>query len=135
MVDSTMAKMIPHADFFLLSTPVLNNHALQIRVLAIVVRPHAGTIFGSFLHSRTGLIPGFTHAVLFLYGFCGWSECMCSSWIDLWAAMVPSCYSVFCCVLFMFLDRVIHPHAQAITLLDLTQQAGSRLATSIHDFL
>ena len=114
---------------------MLNTHALQIHVLAIVARPHAGTIFGSFLHSRTGLIPGFTHTVLFLYGFCGWNECMRSSRIDLWAAMVPSHYSVFRCGFFTFWDGVIHPHAQAITLLDLTQQAGSRLATIIHDFL
>ena len=60
---------------------------------------------------------------------------MRSSRIDLWAAVVPLRYSVFHRGLFMFWDRVIHPHAQAITLLDLTQQAGSRLATIIHDFL
>ena len=60
---------------------------------------------------------------------------MRSSRIGLWAAMVPLRYSVFRCGFFMFWDGVIHPHAQAIALLDLTQQAGSRLATIIHDFL
>ena len=59
---------------------------------------------------------------------------MPSSWIDLWDAVVPSRYSVFCCGFFTFWDGVIHPHAQAITLLDLTQQAGIRLATIIHNF-
>ena len=59
---------------------------------------------------------------------------MRSSQIDLWAAVVPSRYSVFCSGFFMFWDGVIHPHAQAIALLDLTQQAGSHLDTITHDF-
>ena len=59
---------------------------------------------------------------------------MHSSWIDLWAAVVPSRYSVFRFGFFTFWDGVIHPHAQAIALLDLMQQAGSRFAAIIHNF-
>ena len=94
-------------------------------------KDHFRFIF-TFTH---GIILGFTHAVLFLYGFCGWSECMRSSRIDLWAAVVPLRYNVFRCGFFTFWDGVLHPHTQEIALLDLTQQAGSHLATIIHDFL
>ena len=125
--------IISHADI-LLSTPVLNTHALQIRVLTIVVRPHAGTIFRFIVTLTHMIISEFTHVVLF-HGFCRWSGCMRSPRIDLWAVVVPLRYSVCHCGFLTFWGGVIHPHTQAIACWYHTQQVESRFATITHNFL